>query len=93
MGHKTDLDNMERRQILSLPGLEPRVAQGCPARSQSLYRQRYPGYYIINKFCVLEQPLFILRIVEELMGARGSVVVKALCYKPEGRGFEIPRGK
>jgi hypothetical protein len=21
-------------------------------------------------------------------GARGSVVVKALCYKPEGRGFE-----
>jgi hypothetical protein len=22
-------------------------------------------------------------------GVRGSVVVKALCYKPEGRGFEI----
>jgi hypothetical protein len=22
------------------------------------------------------------------MGARGNVVVKALCYKPEGRGFE-----
>jgi hypothetical protein len=22
------------------------------------------------------------------MGARGSVVVKALCYKPEGRGFD-----
>jgi hypothetical protein len=22
------------------------------------------------------------------IGARGSVVVKALCYKPEGRGFE-----
>jgi hypothetical protein len=21
-------------------------------------------------------------------GARGSVVVKALCYKPEGRGFD-----
>jgi hypothetical protein len=21
-------------------------------------------------------------------GARGSVVVEALCYKPEGRGFE-----
>jgi hypothetical protein len=21
-------------------------------------------------------------------GARGSVVVKVLCYKPEGRGFE-----
>jgi hypothetical protein len=23
-----------------------------------------------------------------VLGARGSVVVKALCYKPEGRGFE-----
>jgi hypothetical protein len=25
-------------------------------------------------------------------GARGSVVVKALCYKPEGRGFDTRRG-
>jgi hypothetical protein len=24
----------------------------------------------------------------EEIGARGSVVVKAICYKPEGRGFE-----
>jgi hypothetical protein len=24
-----------------------------------------------------------------MSGARGSVVVKALCYKPEGRGFEV----
>jgi hypothetical protein len=24
-----------------------------------------------------------------LKGAHGSVVVKALCYKPEGRGFDI----
>jgi hypothetical protein len=23
-----------------------------------------------------------------LLGARGSVVVKALCYKPEGHGFD-----
>jgi hypothetical protein len=22
------------------------------------------------------------------VGARGSIVVKALCYKPEGRGFD-----
>jgi hypothetical protein len=27
------------------------------------------------------------------MGARGSVVVKALCYKPEGRGFETRWGE
>jgi hypothetical protein len=25
---------------------------------------------------------------ETSSGARGSVVVKALCYKPEGRGFD-----
>jgi hypothetical protein len=24
--------------------------------------------------------------------ARGSVVVEALCYKPEGRGFDFRRG-
>jgi hypothetical protein len=24
----------------------------------------------------------------KMVGVRGSVVVKALCYKPEGRGFE-----
>jgi hypothetical protein len=23
-----------------------------------------------------------------IVGARGSVVVKALCYKPEGHGFD-----
>jgi hypothetical protein len=23
-----------------------------------------------------------------ILGARRSIVVKALCYKPEGRGFE-----
>jgi hypothetical protein len=27
------------------------------------------------------------------MEARCSVVVKALCYKPEGRGFETPWGE
>jgi hypothetical protein len=26
-------------------------------------------------------------------GARGSVVVKALCYKPEGRGFDARWGE
>jgi hypothetical protein len=30
----------------------------------------------------------ILEIVNSHIGARGCVVVKALCYKPEGRGFD-----
>jgi hypothetical protein len=32
--------------------------------------------------------LAIIFGINMLMGGRRSVVVKALCYKPEGRGFE-----
>jgi hypothetical protein len=32
--------------------------------------------------------ILILVTVFMVMGARGSVVVKVLCYKPEGRGFD-----
>jgi hypothetical protein len=28
-----------------------------------------------------------------MVGARGRVVVKALCYKPEGRGFDTRQGE
>jgi hypothetical protein len=37
------LDDVEKRTLLTLPGLEIR-ALACPARSQSLYRLRYPGF-------------------------------------------------
>jgi hypothetical protein len=30
----------------------------------------------------------LFAICTSTFGARGSVVVKALCYKPEGRGFD-----
>jgi hypothetical protein len=30
---------------------------------------------------------------ESLTGERGSVVTKALCYKPEGRGFDTRWGE
>jgi hypothetical protein len=30
----------------------------------------------------------LLSLLAKKIGARGSVVVKALCYKPEGRGFD-----
>jgi hypothetical protein len=32
--------------------------------------------------------LSCLDFVSQTIGARGSVVIKALCYKPEGRGFD-----
>jgi hypothetical protein len=39
---RTGLDDVEKRKFLTLPGLELR-SLGRPARSQSLYRLRYPG--------------------------------------------------
>jgi hypothetical protein len=47
---RTGLDDVEKRIFLTLPGLELRTL-GLPARSQSLYRLRYPGS--LNKTSVL----------------------------------------
>jgi hypothetical protein len=43
--HRTFLDDIEKRKLLTLPGLELRLL-GHPARSQSLYRLRYPNFLI-----------------------------------------------
>jgi hypothetical protein len=58
VGPRTGLDDVERRNILILPGLEL-WPFGRPARSQSLYRQRYPplttwatNTYVIFKFII-----------------------------------------
>jgi hypothetical protein len=42
VGPNAGLDAVEKRKFLTLPGLELRPL-GRPARSQSLYRLRYPG--------------------------------------------------
>jgi hypothetical protein len=42
VGLRAGLDDVEERKFLTLPGLELR-SLGHPARSQSLYRLRYPG--------------------------------------------------
>jgi hypothetical protein len=42
VGPRAGVDDVENRKFLTLPGLEFR-ALGGPARSQSLYRLRYPG--------------------------------------------------
>jgi hypothetical protein len=39
---RADVDNVEKRKFLILPGLELRPL-GRPVRNQSLYRLRYPG--------------------------------------------------
>jgi hypothetical protein len=39
-------DDVKKRKFLTLPGLELRPL-GRPARSQSLYRLRYPGSFVL----------------------------------------------
>jgi hypothetical protein len=34
--------------------------------------------------------LYFQNLTSQTRGVRGSVLVKALCYKPEGRGFLYP---
>jgi hypothetical protein len=51
VGHRADLDDVEKRKFLTLPELELRPL-GRPARSQSLYRLRYPGS-LTNIFATL----------------------------------------
>jgi hypothetical protein len=45
---RAGLDDVDSRKFLTLPGLEPRTLS-LPARSQSLYRLRYPGSSDNNK--------------------------------------------
>jgi hypothetical protein len=45
VGPRAGLDDVENRKFLTLPGLELRPL-GHPARSQSLYRLRYPGWIL-----------------------------------------------
>jgi hypothetical protein len=42
VGHRAGLNEVEKRKFLTLPGLELRLF-GRSARTQSLYRLRYPG--------------------------------------------------
>jgi hypothetical protein len=44
-GPRTGLDDVERRKIFTVPGLEHHLL-GRPARSQSLYWLRFPGSHI-----------------------------------------------
>jgi hypothetical protein len=65
IGLGTSLDGVERRKILPLPGLEIRPL-GRPARSQLLYRLRYPvsSNYIIFIHFVLHMVGIDVRIFE-----------------------------
>jgi hypothetical protein len=48
MDPRAGLDDVEKRQFLTLPGLELRLLSR-PGRSQSLYRLSYPGSLVVKR--------------------------------------------
>jgi hypothetical protein len=62
------------------PGLS--LCRGKAFGGVKLTTHLHPMHGTIRKHVKIR--IYTIKIFEE----RGSVVVKALCYKPEGRGFE-----
>jgi hypothetical protein len=61
-------------------------------RRSCLTRPWVPCGLVVQRLFQIQGKMtsFAVRTLRTLIsGARGIVVVKALCYKPEGRGFEI----
>jgi hypothetical protein len=54
---RAGLDDMEKRKLLSLPGLELRPL-GHPDRNQSLYRLSYPGFSHLTSVLPLNLNLY-----------------------------------
>jgi hypothetical protein len=66
----------------------------CTLHDQTRHSGQYAALLVCNcvselsseyryKYTVAE----FIKLTDVKLGARGSVVVKALCYKPEGRGL------
>jgi hypothetical protein len=56
VGHRASLYYVKKRKFLTPPGLELRPL-GSPARSQSLYRLRYPVSFV-SSICLLHLNIF-----------------------------------
>jgi hypothetical protein len=69
-----------------LPGLDLRLSGRGLHKTDGMY-----GFYW-DIYLSKVKLIYIFSSYYKLMGARGSVVVKALCYKPEGRGFDTRWG-
>jgi hypothetical protein len=67
MGPRAGLDDVEKRKFLTLPVLELRPL-GRPARSQSLYRLRYPDSLLGGLSGSLVVFTLILRLSGQLSG-------------------------
>jgi hypothetical protein len=89
--------------ILALPAssaVRCRVVQGGKVVQRHIPRHSVPilytGTHLVRYVWQLSECSFLFLIFHILiytLGARVSVVVKALCYKPEGRGFDTQWGE
>jgi hypothetical protein len=78
---RTGLDDVEKRKFFLRSGLELRLL-GCPARSQSLYRVRYPGSLL---FCHVLSVSFVCK--QSGTTSRDSSVPTATSYGLDGPGL------
>jgi hypothetical protein len=70
VGPRASLDDVVKREFLTLPGLELRPL-GRPARSQSLYRLGYPGSVADNStYC---RDMGTVRRVCRLWGSAAAI--------------------
>jgi hypothetical protein len=79
---RADLDDVEKRKFLTLPGLEHRLL-GRPARSQSLYRLRLlenyvPGIAYVKSQIVTDMDLFPGYRMQTL-GFHGRKILRQPC--------------
>jgi hypothetical protein len=66
---------------------------GFPDRSRYFFFQVAPQLYPRGRVDLVPDPLLLRKsggAGNRTRGARGSVVVKALCYKPERDRFDTP---
>jgi hypothetical protein len=90
------ITRQETRYIVSLTSLKKLLKTKACALLSFLTLHKFSTEYGIEAYFINWDQLFpIISIYywNLIWGACRSIVVKALCYKPEGRGFEIRWGE
>jgi hypothetical protein len=75
---RAGLDHVGKRKFLTLPGLEPRLLSR-PARSQSLYRLRYPGYQQMKDNTKYSRPVNRVNAVCEVPETVPASIIRDTC--------------
>jgi hypothetical protein len=95
LGLRTDLEDAEKRKYFTLPGLELRPLC-CLARSQSLYRLRYPGsayfpYFekrikkayeisLLSVYLFMYRSTFLLLCIPSLISYAFEELMRSRCF-------------